>query len=92
MCWIDNHSENEIYLKYLILETPYTFLSIFSWHFSFMCTEHSITCVFKYEQKQPFLVLLKEYKENNVTFLLYFFTAFKKKMLLNIFNIDLILF
>ena len=36
------------YLKYLILETPYTFLSTFSWHFNFTRTERSITCVFNY--------------------------------------------
>ena len=30
MCWIDSQSKKMIHLKYLILETPYTFFSIFS--------------------------------------------------------------
>ena len=40
MCWFDSQSKKLIHLKYLILETPYTFFSIFSWYFSFTHTEH----------------------------------------------------
>ena len=35
MCRIDSQLKKLIRLKYLILETPYTFFSIFSWYFSF---------------------------------------------------------
>ena len=38
MCRIDNQLKKLIRLKYLILETPYTFFSIFSWYFSFTHT------------------------------------------------------
>ena len=48
ICWIDSQSKKLIHLKYLILETPYIFFSIFSWYFSFMYTKHSIACVFRY--------------------------------------------
>ena len=33
MCRIDSQLKKMIRLKYLILETPYTFFSIFSWYF-----------------------------------------------------------
>ena len=33
MCRIDSQLKKLIRLKYLILETPYTFFSIFSWYF-----------------------------------------------------------
>ena len=33
MCRIDSQLKRLIRLKYLILETPYTFFSIFSWYF-----------------------------------------------------------
>ena len=33
MCRIDNQLKRSIRLKYLILETPYTFFFIFSWYF-----------------------------------------------------------
>ena len=38
MCRIDSRLKTLIHLKYLILETTYTFFSIFSWHFSFKHT------------------------------------------------------
>ena len=34
MCRIDSQLKKLIWLKYLILEIPYNFLSIFSWYFS----------------------------------------------------------
>ena len=73
MCWIDSQSKKLIHLKYLILETPYTFFSIFSWNSSFTHTERSVTYVFRYWQQQPFLVLFKWYRENVVIFLLCLF-------------------
>ena len=48
MCWIDGQSKKLVHLKYLVLETPYAFFSIFSWHFSFMHTERFITYVFRF--------------------------------------------
>ena len=33
MCRIDSQLKKLIRLKYLILETPYTFFTIFSWYF-----------------------------------------------------------
>ena len=39
MCRIDSQLKKLIRLKYLILETPYTFFSIFSWYFSFTHTQ-----------------------------------------------------
>ena len=63
MCWIDSQSKKEmIHLKYLILETPYTYFSIFSWYFIFTYTERFITCVFRHQQQQqqPFLFWLKK--------------------------------
>ena len=35
MCGIESQFKKMIHLKYLVLETPYTFFSIFSWYFSF---------------------------------------------------------
>ena len=48
MCRVDSQLKKLIILKYLMLETPCTFFSIFSWYFSFTHTEHSITYVFGY--------------------------------------------
>ena len=48
MCWIDNQSKKLVHLKHLILQTLYNFFSLFSWHFNFMHTESSITCIFAY--------------------------------------------
>ena len=63
MYWIDSQSKKLIHLKYLILETlKYTFFSIFSWYFSFTHTEHSIICIFRYLQQQPFLFWRKGYR------------------------------
>ena len=38
MCRIGSQLKKLIRLKHLILETPYTVFSIFSWHFSFTHT------------------------------------------------------
>ena len=48
MRWIDSQLKKMTHLKYLILQTPYTYFSIFSWYFSFTHTERSITCVFRH--------------------------------------------
>ena len=77
MCWIDNQSKKLVHLKHLILQTPYTFFSLFGWHFNFMHTERSITCIFAYR-----------IWKKNVIFVTLTFTAF----FLNIFSIDLVLF
>ena len=61
MCWINSQSKNLIHLKYLILETPYTFFSIFSRYFSFRHSKHQLYDM--YEQQQPLLFCLKDVKK-----------------------------
>ena len=83
MCRIDSQL---IRSKHLVLELPYTFLSIFSWYFIVLHTLNFLAPMFSgiNNNKFPFLAF--------VTFLfLFVFTTLKKKMFLNIFSIDLIL-
>ena len=77
MCRIDSQLKKLICLKYLILETPYTFFSIFSWYFIVLHT----------------LNFLLPINNNNFSSLSLFAFVLKRKYLfLNIFSIDLILF
>ena len=77
MCSIDSQLKKLIRLKYLILETPYTFFSIFSWYFIVLHT----------------LNFLLPINNNNFSSLSLFAFVLKRKYLfLNIFSIDLILF
>ena len=43
---IDSQLKKMIHLKYLILETPYTFFSIFSWYFIVLHTLNFISPMF----------------------------------------------
>ena len=46
MCRIDSQSKKLIRLKYLILETPYNFFSIFSWYFVVLNTLNVLSPMF----------------------------------------------
>ena len=46
MCRIDSQLKKLIRLKYLILETPYTFFSIFSWYFIVLHTLNFLSPMF----------------------------------------------
>ena len=46
MCRIDSQLKKLIRLKYLILETPYTFFSIFSWYFIVLHTLNFLSPLF----------------------------------------------
>ena len=88
MCRIDSQLKKLIRLKYLILETPYTFFFIFSWYFIVLHTLNFLS-VFSYYQPQLFLFWLFQ----PFLFLCLFLQRQKrKKLFLNIFIIDLILF
>ena len=87
---IDSPLKKLIRLKYLILETPYTFFSIFSWYFIVLHKLNFLSPIHLCFQALtiatfPFLAFL--------TFLLcvFFFITLKKKTFLYIFSIDLIL-
>ena len=79
MCWIDSQSKKWMHLKYLVIQTPYTFPPIFSWNSNFTHTEW-------YLEQQTFLVLFKGYREN-VIFLLCLFLQLRKRKSLSIFSI-----
>ena len=46
MCRIDSQLKKLMRLKYLILETPYTFFSIFSWYFIVLHTFNFLSPIF----------------------------------------------
>ena len=79
MCWIDSQSKKLIHLKYLILETPYTF-SLYSVGILDLCTLNALSPVFSsINNNKLFLVLLEEYEENVVIFLLCLFLQLQKR-------------
>ena len=88
MCRIDSQLKKLIRLKYLILETLYTFFSIFSWYFIVLHTLNFL------------LPMLSDIHSNEFSLFWLFqpflfcacFYNFKKKSFLNIFSIDSILF
>ena len=75
-------------LKYLILETLYTFFSIFSWHFIVLHTLNFLSPMFSGINNNNFSF----FGFSNLSFFVFVFTTLKKKIFLNIFSIDLILF
>ena len=91
MCWIDCEPKKIIHLQYLILETLYILLFIFSWHFSFMPTEHSITMCFQV-LTTVCSCFAQVYRKYCNIFVVFIFTVLKKKLFLDIFSIDLRLF
>ena len=75
MCRIDSQLKKLIRLKYLILETPYTFFSIFSWHFIVLHTLNFLSPMLsginnKYSSFFGF---------SKLSFFVFVFTTLKKK-------------
>ena len=77
MCRIDSQLKKLIRLKYLILETPYTFFSIFSWYFIVLHTLNFLSPMFSginnnnfsfFWLFQPFLfcVCFYNFKKENI--------------------------
>ena len=82
MCRIDSQL---IRLKYLILEKPYNFFSIFSWYFIVL---NFLSPMFSGINNNNFSF----FGFFNFSFFTFVFTTLTKKVFLNIFSIDLILF
>ena len=76
MCRIGSQLKKLIRLKYLILETPYTFFSIFSWYFIVLHTLNFLSPMFSGINNNNFSF-------SNHSFFVFVFTVF---------GIDLILF
>ena len=68
MCRIDSQLKKLIRLKYLILETPYTFFSIFSWYFIVLHTLNFLSPMFSV------------INNNNFSFFVFVFTTLKKEI------------
>ena len=86
---IDSPLKKLIRLEYLILETPYTFFSIFSWYFIVLHTFTFLSPMFSGINNNNFYF----FGFSNFSFFVFVFTTLKTKYLfLNIFSIDLILF
>ena len=88
MCRNDTQSKRLIRLKYLIIETPYTFLSIFGWYFKVLDRLNFLSSMFSGINNNNFLF----FGLFNLSFFVFVFYNLKKKLFLNNFSIDLILF
>ena len=88
MCRIDSQLKRLIRLKYLILETPYTFFSIFSWYFIVLHILNFLSPMLSGINNNNFPL----FGISKFSFFVFVFTTLKKKIFLNIFIIDLILF
>ena len=55
MCRNDTQSKRLIRLKYLIIETPYTFLSIFGWYFKVLDRLNFLSSMFSGINNNNFL-------------------------------------
>ena len=73
MCGIESQFKKMIHLKYLVLETPYTFFSIFSWYFSF--TFNILSPMFPGINNNNFSF----FGFYNLYFFVFVFTTLKKK-------------
>ena len=81
---IDSQLKKLIRLKYLILGTLYTFFSIFSWYFIVLNSFNFLS---------PMLCFhVFFFGFPSFSFFVFVFTTLEKKISLNIFSIDLILF
>ena len=81
---IDSQLKKLIRLKYLILGTLYTFFSIFSWYFVVLNSFNFLS---------PMLCFhVFFFGFPSLSFFVFVFTTLEKKISLNIFSIDLILF
>ena len=87
MCRIESHLKKLIHLKYLILETPYIFFSIFRWYFIVLHTLNFLSPMFLGINNN-----FSFYEFSNLSFFVFVFTTLMKKIsILNIFSTDLIL-
>ena len=75
MCRIDSKSKKLIRLKYLILETPYTFFSIFSWYFIVLHTLNVLSPMFSGINSNNFSF----FGLSNLSFFVFVFTTLLKK-------------
>ena len=75
MCRIDSQSKKLIHLKYLILETPYTFFSIFSWYFIVLHTLNVLSPTFSGLNSNNFSF----FGLSNLSFFVFVFTTLLKK-------------
>ena len=75
MCRIDSKSKKLIRLKYLILETPYTFFSIFSWYFIVLHTLNVLSPTFSGINSNNFSF----FGLSNLSFFVFVFTTLLKK-------------
>ena len=75
MCRIDSQSKKLIHLKYLILETPYTFFSIFSWYFIVLHTLNVLSPTFSGINSNNFSF----FGLSNLSFFVFVFTTLLKK-------------
>ena len=75
MCRIDSQSKKLIRLKYLILETPYTFFSIFSWYFIVLHTLNVLSPTFSGLNSNNFSF----FGLSNLSFFVFVFTTLLKK-------------
>ena len=76
MCRIDSQLKKLIRLKYLILETPYTFFSIFSWYFIVLHTLNFLSPMFSGINNNNFSF----FGFSNLSFFVFVFTTLKKKI------------
>ena len=89
VCRIDSQLKKLINLKYLILETPYTYFCIFTWYFIVLHTRSFRSLMFSSINNS-----FSFFGFSNLFFFVFVFTTLKKRkyLFLNIFSIDLILF
>ena len=73
---IDSQLKKMIHLKYLILETPYTFFSIFSWYFIVLHTLNFLSFLFSGINNNNFSF----FGFSNLSFFVFVFTTLKKKI------------
>ena len=76
MCRIDSQLKKLIRLKYLILETPYTFFSIFSWYFIVFHTLNFLSPMFSGINNSNFSF----FGFSNYSFVAFGFTTLKQKI------------
>ena len=76
MCRNDSQLKKLIRLKYLILETPYTFFFIFSWYFIVLHTLNFLSPLFSGINNNNFSF----FGFSNLSFFVFLFTALKKKI------------
>ena len=78
MCRIDGQLKRLMRLKYLILETPYTFFSIFSWYFKVLHTLNFLSPMFSSINNNNFSF----FGFSNHSFFVFVFATLKKKILI----------